>query len=253
MGGIFFTTFYQPIFNLLIWLYNVLPFADIGFAIIATTVIIKLILFPLTYRSLKSQKDLREIQPKIKQIREELKDDREKMAQELMAVYKEHNVNPLASCLPLLLQIPVFFALFRVLQAGLQDVDETILYPFIQDPGMVDMVFLGLIDLGQISIPLAVLAAISQYFQAKQTIVERPAAEVRDKEPARDEDMLASMNKTMVYFVPVITLVFGATSLPGGVMLYWLFTTIITIISYRMFLGPIKKPAEVGNLKKDAE
>lgn len=239
--NIYFTLFYQPIYNLLVWLYDVLPVADIGIPIIITTVLVKAILFPLTYRSLKANKDMREIQPKIKEIQEKYKEDREKMATELMAVYKEHKVNPFASCLPLLIQIPIFLALFRALRAGLAEVDGDILYSFVQNPETINTMFLGFIDLGQISILLAILAAIAQFFQARQMVAQRPAPEVRKKEGARDEDMTASMNKMMVYFMPALTLIIGTTSLQGGVMLYWLANTILTYILYAIFLGGKKK------------
>lgn len=238
--GFFFTVFYQPFYNLLVWLYVVLPVASIGIPIIVVTLLIKGALFPLTFRSLKSQKDMQEIQPKIKEIREKYKDDKEKQAQELMAVYKENNVNPLASCLPLLIQLPIFLALFRVLQEGLGEVNGEILYSFVHNPETINTLFLG-IDLAQVSVPLAILAAIAQYFQAKQTIARRPAKEVRNKEGAKDEDMMAQMNKMMIYFMPIITLTIGVTSLQGGVMLYWLATTVLTVGLYKIFL---KKPKE---------
>src|SRR3989339_1785307 len=104
----FYTIFYQPIYNLLVFLYDVVPGADMGVAIILVTIIVKGITFPLTYRSLKSQKDLQLIQPKIEALKEKYKDNKEEMAKELMAVYKEYKVNPLASCLPLLIQLPIF-------------------------------------------------------------------------------------------------------------------------------------------------
>lgn len=238
--GFFFVTFYQPLYNLLVGLYAVLPVESIGIPIILVTLLIKGVLFPLTFKSLKSQRTMQEMQPRIKAIREEFKDDKEKMSKELMAVYKEHNVNPLSSCLPLLIQLPIFFALFRVLQDGLTEVNPDFLYSFVPNPGVINSMFLG-IDLAAISIPLAVLTAIAQYFQAKQTMSKRPAPAVRNKEGAKDEDMLASMNKMMIYFIPAISLIVGSTSLQGGVMLYWFSTTLLTFVLYAIFLPKNKK------------
>ncbi|MDA0208507.1 MAG: YidC/Oxa1 family membrane protein insertase [bacterium] len=246
--SIFFTLFYQPIYNLLVWLYDVLPVADIGIPIIITTILVKAVLFPLTYKSLKANRDMQAIQPKIKEIQEKYKEDREKMATELMAVYKEHKVNPFASCLPILIQLPIFLALFRALRAGLTEVNGDILYSFVQNPETINTVFLGFIELGQISIPLAILAAIAQFFQARQMIAMRPASEVRKKEGARDEDMAASMNKMMVYFMPALTLIIGTTSLQGGVMLYWLANTILTYILYALFLGGKKETEKAASV-----
>ncbi|MFA6130919.1 MAG: YidC/Oxa1 family membrane protein insertase [Patescibacteria group bacterium] len=238
--GIFTTIFYQPIYNLLVFLYDILPFGGVGLAIIILTVIIRAILLPLTWKSMKSQKDMQEIQPKIREIQTKYKDDKEKMAQELMAVYKVHKVNPFASCLPLLIQLPVFIALFQALRDGLGEVHGEMLYSFISNPGTIDAMFLSFIDLSVISIPLAILAAIAQYIQVRQTMARQPQKDVRQEKGAKDENMAAQMSKTMLYVMPVMSLIIGVTSLPGGVMLYWLSTTIVSILSY-YFLFPKKK------------
>ncbi len=237
--NIFFVVLYQPLYNLLVGLYDLIPYASIAIPIILITVLVKGVLFPLTYKSMKAQKEMQEIQPKIAEIREKYKDDRETMAKELMAVYKDHNVNPLASCLPLLIQLPIFFSLFRVLENGLKEVNPDHLYSFVSNPGVIDTVFLGM-DLAKISIPLAIITAIAQYFQAKQTVSRRPDPAVREKKGAADEDMMASMNKMMLYFIPGLSLILGCVSLPGGVMLYWLVTTLLTFLLYAVFL-PNKK------------
>lgn len=243
--NIFFTVLYQPIYNLLVLFYDILPLNDIGLAIILLTLIIKGILFPFTFKTLKSQRDMQAIQPKIAQIREQYKDDKEKMAAELMNVYKNNNVNPLASCLPLLIQLPIFIALFRVLRDGLGTVNADILYSFIPNPEVMNTMFLGLIDLTAISIPLAILAAIAQFYQAKQTMARKPAKEVEGKPGTQDEMMAANMSKMMLYFIPIMTLVIGITSLPGGVMLYWLATTLLTVVLYSIFLPKQKEEKSV--------
>lgn len=239
--GLFETIFYQPLYNLLVFLYDLMPWGGIGLAIIAVTVIIKGVLFPLTFKTLRAQKELQEIQPQINEVREKYKDDKEKQAKELMAIYKEHNVNPFASCLPLLIQLPIFLALFRVLQAGVGEINQEMLYSFVKNPGMMDPIFLGIFDLAKVSIPLAVLTAIAQYFQVKQTMRKRVPATVRKESGAMDEDMAAQMNRMMLYFMPGLTLIIGTTSLPGGVMLYWLVTTVLTVILYKLFLSKKQK------------
>ncbi len=163
------------------------------------------------------------------------------MAQELMSVYKNNHVNPLASCLPLLIQLPIFIALFRVLQDGLGAVNADILYSFIPNPEIMNTMFLGLIDLTVVSIPLAVLAAFAQYFQAKQTMARKPVKEAVGKPGTQDEQMAANMSKMMLYFIPVMTLVIGVTSLPAGVMLYWLATTFLTVAMYSIFIPKQKE------------
>lgn len=234
---------YQPLYNLLVWLYDVLPGADIGIAIIVMTFIIKGLLFPLTFKQLKSQKDMQEIQPMVKAIQEKYKDNKEKLAKELMGVYKEHNVNPFSSCLPLLIQLPIFIGLFRVLRDGFGDVNADLLYSFVANPGVIDPMFIGIVNLAETSIPLVIMAAIAQFFQMKFTVMRRVNKSVQKKAGAMDEDMSARMNKMMLYMMPIMTLVIG-TTMPSGLMLYWLSTTVLTIALYAIFLGDKKKKAD---------
>jgi YidC/Oxa1 family membrane protein insertase len=188
---------------------------------------------PLTYRALKAQKELQEIQPRIQEIRLQFKDDQEKMATELMNVYKNHNVNPFAACLPTLVQLFVFIALYQALRAGMGEVDPGALYPFIGNPGHMSSMFLWL-DLSQVSVFLAFLAGVTQYFQARQMVTTRPPKVARS-EGALDEDMTASMNKMMVTVLPLMMFAIGATTLPGGLTLYIVVSTALTWAMYAYF------------------
>lgn len=240
MAAFFFSVLYQPLYNLLVFIYDIAPWGGLGLAIIVMTIIVKSIVLPLTYKSMKAQKELQELQPKIAEIKEKFKDDKETMAKELMGVYKVHNVNPFASCLPTIVQLFVFIALYQALAAGIHTVDPSILYGFVANPGTMSPMFLG-IDLGKVSIPLAALSAICQYFQAKQMITRRPPAVARGTGAALDEDMTATMNKMMVYMLPVMMFVLGVTSLVGGVTLYIFVSTTFTYAMYSLFLSPKKE------------
>ena len=241
--GLFHTLLYQPIFNLLVFLYNVIPGGDIGFAIIALTILIKVALWPLMHSSLKSQKALQEIQPKIEELKEKHKDDREALAKEMMELYQNEKVNPLSSCLPILVQLPILIALYRVLLVGFDPSQFDQLYAWVANPGEINNVFLGLIDLGETSIFLAVLAGIFQFFQTKMLMAKKPPAQVAKSAGAKDENMLASMIKTMMYFMPVITVVIGAT-LPGGLTLYWVTVNAFSIFQQAIAFKDIKKVEE---------
>jgi YidC/Oxa1 family membrane protein insertase len=229
MGELFQEVLIRPLFNILIFLHNFIPGSDLGFAIIALTILIKGAFWPLTHKSLKSQKALQKLQPKIKKLREEYEDDKEELAQKMMELYSEEKVNPLSSCLPMLVQLPVLFALYRVLGAELQD-NGTLpaLYSFVSEPGTIDLVFLGIFDLSEKSIILALIAGGLQFFQARMMTTNRAPKEVEDTEGAQDENMLASMNKSMVYFMPIVTVVIGA-SFPGGLTLYWVAMNLFAI------------------------
>lgn len=240
MGDLFYSILYQPLYNLLVFIYNMVPLGGLGVAIIVMTILVKLVVLPLTYKSLKAQKELQEIQPKIAEIKEKNKDNKEVMAKELMAVYKNHNVNPFASCLPTIVQLFVFIALYRVLAAGIQTVDPSHLYNFVANPGAMQHMFLG-IDLAVVSIPLAVLAAVAQYFQARQMVSRRPPKAVRGESASLDEDMAATMNKMTLTVLPVMMLVIGSTTLPGGLTLYILVSTLVTYAISALFLKPAKQ------------
>ena len=227
--GFFHTYLYQPIFNLLVFFYNILPGADVGFAIILLTIVIKLFLWPFMNKSLKSQKALQQIQPKIEELKQKHKDDKEALAKAMMELYQQEKVNPLSSCLPVIIQLPILIALYRVLLDGFGSEQLSNLYPFVANPEVINHFFLGFIDLSKVNIYLAVLAGGLQFWQTKMMVGKQPPKEVRGKEGAKDETMLASMNKSMMYFMPVITVVIGA-SLPGGLTLYWVTVTVVSIV-----------------------
>lgn len=252
MSQLFTTFLLQPIVNLLVWLYQVVPGQDVGIAIILLTVIVKLVLYPLTHAQIKQQRALQEIQPKIEEIRKRLKDNKEEQARELVALYAKEKVNPAASCLPLLIQLPVFIALYQALTIGLTSKGLSMLYAFVPNPGMIDTRFLSVMDLSKPSYVLAVAAAAIQFLQTKQILkppaatVQPPPAEVKDAPAAKDESMSAMMNKQMTYMMPVMTIVIGVT-LPGGLTLYWLVMSALTILQqwFVMKKQPLKVVARL--------
>lgn len=123
-----FTVLAPPLGQLLSWLFNVWP-NNYGIAIILLTMIVMLLLFPLTLKQTRSMKAMQEIQPEIKKLQKEYKDDREEMNKQMMALYQERGVNPAAGCLPLIIQMPIWFALFQVLRVGPCAEDPTVLCP----------------------------------------------------------------------------------------------------------------------------
>lgn len=252
MGSLFTTIIFQPILNLLIWFYNVLPGSDMGFAIIALTIVVKLILHPFTRAQIKQQRALQDIQPKITEVRARFKDDKEAQAKELMELYKREKVNPASSCLPLLIQLPVFIGLFRALQDGLAAKSLDLLYPFVANPGSINHMFIGVVDLTKPNYVLAVLAGAVQFWQSKQLMkkpspAEPPPADVKGSEGAKDEDMAAMMNKQMLYIMPVVT-VFIGISLPGGLSLYWLIMSVLTVVQQHIYLRKPNAPISSSQL-----
>ncbi|MDO8435745.1 MAG: YidC/Oxa1 family membrane protein insertase [bacterium] len=242
MHNIFTTIFYQPIFNLLIWLYNVIPGNDIGVAIVALTVIIKVLLYPLSWKSIQSQRALTQLQPKIEALKKEVGSDKERLTKEMMELYKREKVNPFSSCLPLLLQLPFLFAVYQVFQRGLKSESLDLLYGFVQNPGTINPISFGLVDLAKPVIVFAILAGAAQYFQAKQLMHKKPPKEVADKPAAKDEGMAAMMNKQMLYFMPIFTVIIGL-KLPGGLSLYWFVMTLLSLLQQVIVLRKKKETA----------
>lgn len=229
--NLFVTVFEQPIFNLLVFFYNTVPGKDIGVAIVIITVILKLVLYPFSVQALKSQKALQELQPKLKALQAELKNEKEKLARATMDLYAKEKVSPFSSCLPLLIQFPFLIALYQALRSGLASQKLDLLYPFISNPGTIDPSFFGIINLAAPSIPLAIIAGAAQFWQTKMLMTTRPPVRAAG---SKDEDTMAVMNKQMTYVMPVMTVVIGA-SLPGGLALYWLVTNLLTVAQQMYF------------------
>lgn len=217
------TFFYQPIFNLMVVIYNLVPGHDLGITIILLTIVIKIVLLPLSKKAIKSQKDMQNLQPKMEEIKKKYADKKEEMSRAMMELYKENKVNPLSSCLPVLIQLPFLYAVFKVFRVGFSDEALNLVYSFISKPESISYISFG-VDLSQRNVVIAVLAGLAQFWQAKMMITKRPP--VRG-EGAKDEDMMAIMNKQMVYFMPAMT-VFIGLSFPGGLALYWLTTTLLS-------------------------
>lgn len=240
IGYLFNLICYHPILNLLVLTYNFVPTHDIGLVIIILTLIFKLILYPFSQKTIEAQKKLKDLQPKIDALKEKYKDQKEKQAVEMMNIYKEHKINPLSSCLPLLIQLPFLIAIYQVFNAGLTNGDLSGIYPFVANPGHINTLAFGFIDLSKPQWILAVLAGVAQFWQAKMMMAKRP--EVKGK-PAQDEDMAAIMSKQMLYMMPVMTVIIGI-SLPSGLVFYWLLLTIFTGLQQLLVMRKKKQKEE---------
>ena len=223
---LFNTFFYQPLFNGLIFLYNIVPGHDMGISIIILTVLIRLVIWPLTNKGIKNQKVLNEIQPQIEEVKKKFKGNKEEQARALMALYAENKISPFAGLLPLIIQIPIIFALWRIFLNSV-NLDLNSLYSFIPAPAAVQSVFLGLVDLSQRSVVLAVISGVLQYFQTK--MVMPTFAKASEGRPAGGSDFAGIMAKQMLYLGPVLSAVIFS-SLPAALPLYWIVVTLMTIL-----------------------
>ena len=215
---------YQPLFNVLILFYQYLPGKDFGAAVILLTVLIRLVLYPLMTKSIKSQKALAELQPKIQEIQQKFKNDKQGQAKEIMALYRKEKINPLSGFLPLLIQLPILFALYQVFWKGFQVGEMERLYSFVPRLETIDPTFFGILNLAQPSIILAVLAGIAQFFQTR--IMMPRAQKIKDGDKMGQFSNM--MQKQMLYFFPIFT-VFILFKLPSAIGLYWVATSLFSI------------------------
>lgn len=231
MFEIFFTIFnvliYEPILNFLIFLYNIL--GNFGLAVIALTLIIKLVLNPLNQKSIESQKMMAEMQPKIKEIQKKYKDNKEEQGRELLKLYQEAKFNPFAGMFVVFLQLPILWALFKIFKSNIElDKLGSILYPFVSIPDVINYSFLG-INLSEASIGVALITAVAQYFQAKTMQLPKKQD---SKEKDQMEQISEMMQKQMMLIIPVFTF-FILFKLPAALGLYWSLTTILNIFQQR--------------------
>ncbi len=250
MIEIYYIVLYEPLFNALMYLRHVIPGNDLGLAIIILTLFIKLILFYPNYSAIKSQASLQETQPKLEELKRKYKDNKEQLGKELMNFYKVNKVNPLSSCLPMLVQLPILIALYQVFLNGLKTdaatgvlvIDQlNHLYGYLRsiyESTKISPLFLGFVDLAKNkNYVLALLAGGLQYWQSIM-LTRRKPPKVKG---AEDEGKAASINKQMMYFMPVITVIFGI-QFPAGLTLYWAVSTLFQILQQWYFFRKTSKP-----------
>ncbi len=234
---------YQPIYNALIFFYNIIPGRDLGVSIIIVTILLKIILHPFLVKSLKSQKALQSLEPKMKEIREKYKGNKQEQAKATMELYKQEKVSPFSSCLPLLIQFPFLIALYQTMSAAVANKGFEVLYSFVGNPGTINAVSMGILDLAKPSIPLAILAGVAQFFQTRMLSAKQPPKKAG--EGAKDEGQMSMINKQMQYMMPLFTIFIGV-SLPAGLSLYWFLTTLLTIGQQKLIFKKDKEKNAVA-------
>lgn len=225
MSSLFFTILTQPLLNALVFLYNTISFQDLGVAIILLTILVRFILYPLFYKGLKNQAMMQKIQPQLEEIKEKHKDDKEKQALEMMALWKEHRINPFSGFLLLLIQLPVLWAIYKVFFDGLNEEAFNGLYSFVAAPDFVNQTFLGFLDLTQTSMVIVILATVLTYFQARMAGPKQLKGEKPNK--------AALINKRMSLIVPIIIFIF-LINFSSAIGLYILTTTVFSIFQQKI-------------------
>jgi len=235
MSALWNNLFYEPIYNLLIFIVNNITFGDVGFAVILVTLVVKLILSPLTLKSTKNQVLMKKMEPELNQIKKDFP-NKEDQAKKTMELYKKYKTNPMSGCLVVLLQMPVIFALYYVFYKGLS-INTEIIYPFIQIPETLNTNFLGILDLGQKSLFLGVVTGFTQFIQGYLSSKKKKEKDIEvvkeipkeNTAPSFQDQISKSMQMNIKYFLPIL-IGFIAWKISAAVALYWIVSNIFNII-----------------------
>lgn len=268
----------QPIFNLLLAIYSFVPYADFGIAVIIFTIIVRFALWPLVVKQLHQAKAMRKLQPELARIKKAAKGNRQLESMQMLELYKKHEVKPFRSILILLIQLPIFIALFQVIQIFTTHRENIahFTYGFMQslepvrdliaNPDSFNKMFLGFVDITShavtaeginiVLILLAVLAAVTQYIISKQTAPTSSNKRLRDvlaeagegKQPDQAELNAVMMSK-MIKFLPIM-MFFIMVSLPGALALYYVTSNVFAAIQQHFLL---KRDAEEMDELADRE
>jgi len=230
---------YQPLFNALILLYQWLPNHDFGIAVIALTVLIRIIFYPLGAKAIISQKSLQDLQPKIQEIQKKYKENKEELARATIELYQKAKVNPFSGCLPLLIQLPILVALYQVFWKGFQPEQMNFLYSFVAHPTEINPYFLGLINLSKPNIYFAILAGLAQFFQTKMTSSSSFQSQGKKTKEGVDVQISEMMQKQMLYFFPIFTMMILWT-IPSAIALYWTVSSLFSIAQQYLIFKKIK-------------
>lgn len=261
----FTTLIVQPIFNLLVAIYALLPGHNFGLAIIVFTIVVRMLMWPLVKKQLRNTKAMRSLQPELKRIKQETKGDRQRESMLVMELYKERGVSPFGSIGILILQLPILFGLFAGLQKLIQDPNQIVdfAYPFLQnlswmkelatDIGKLDATLFGLVDLKQSALnqqgiywPAMVLvlgSAVTQFYQSKQLMPSDKDSRklrhiLRDASRGQEADQSevnAAVGRSTRFFIPVL-IFFFTVNIASALSLYWLVSGLVAMIQQARIL-----------------
>jgi len=217
------------LFNILVFFYNILGH-DMGLAIIAITILIRLALWPSQAKALRSQIALQKIQPKIDELRKKHK-DQAKQTKALLEFYKENKVSPFSSCLPTLIQLPILIALYQVLRVFTKPGSLNMIYPFIHRPESLNPMFLGFLDLSKPErFVLPVLAGIFQFIQTRMIMGKN-----KPVQQGQQNAFQQALSNQMMYIFPVMMVIISM-SLPAALPLYWVVVTLLAILQQYLIM-----------------
>lgn len=225
----FHTFFYEPVYNLIVVILTIIPLHDIGFAIILATCIVKLFLLPLNLSALRTQYLMKRLEPEMNKIKEIQKTKPQEASKMMVELYKKEKVNPFSSLFTVILQVPIFFALYFVFSKGLH-ADPLSLYSFVHFPETLHTLAFGLFDVTtKKNIIIAVLTGLSSYALARRQTVDMGKKKETHHEESFQDQFMKSMKIQMLYVLPVI-IGASAFALPSALGIYWITSNVIGFI-----------------------
>jgi len=226
LNTIWTTTLVTPLHNILAFIVNTISGGDLGLAIIILTILVKIVLLPLSKKSIISQIKLKQLEPKIQEIKD-TNSDKTVQSQKTFELYKKEGVNPFSGCLLALIQLPLILALFSLFRHGV-NFDLSTLYSFIDLPEKINPIFLGILDINGKSIILSILVGITQYIQISFSMSHTTTQAVVKKGDFQS-DLNQAMQTQMKYVLPIMMVFFSyiGTSIVG---LYFVTTNILTLL-----------------------
>jgi len=228
MKFLFQNLFFEPLYNALVWLSAFLPNHSIGLAIVILTLVVKLLLFPLQHHMSRTQAKLRTLESEFKNLKAKYADNKTEQTKQVLALYRLHGVNPFISIVLLLIQLPIFFALFYVFKDSFTFHPEW-LYSFVVPPAVLNTKLFGLIEMTEKSVWLAVASGLTQFIQIRLASPPQAAAKENQQGRSLKEELVRSMNVQARYIFPVM-IVFVALGFPSALALYWVVSNLFTII-----------------------
>lgn len=275
------TLIVEPIFNLLIFIYSIIPGGDFGVSLIIFTVLIRLAMFPLVKKQLHQVRLTRKMQPEMARIKRETKGNKQAESIQTMELYKKHGVNPFLSIGILLIQLPIFIALFRVVRIFIDNRDQIGEYTYgflqnmpaikrvIQNPDDFNQMLFGFIDMTKHAITtnplvinwailaLVIISAITQYIMSKQTSptstktkkVSEIMKEAADGKEANQSEMNAAVSSAMIKYMPVM-MFFIMLNFPAALAVYYTTSNVIAVIQQHFLLkkGEEELEQEIDNM-----
>ena len=223
--------FFDPIYNSLVFCIDVVRGGDVGIAIVLTVIAVKLVLLPISLKAARTQLLMNQMEPKMTEIKEKYKDNREEQARRTLELFQANKVNPFSSILLLLIQLPIVIALYFAVSSGggipLPAINTDILYTFIPTPETVSMFFLGIMNITEKSLFLALLAGMTQFIH---TYLSMPKLAPRDMSKAQSfkDDFNRSLQLQMRYVMPIIIIV-AAYTISAAIALYFTISNLMSI------------------------